>query len=57
MALAGIDTIKEVVKLIEEVKNDEVRQILILYLSTICAKEGIVSTGKAPFKPDVYSKV
>jgi hypothetical protein len=53
----AIETIKECVKLIDEVKNEEVKKILINYLATICTKEGIVTpkeSNKPPFKPVSY---
>lgn len=52
-----IEAIKECVKLIDEAKNEEVKKILINYLATVCAKEGMITTKestKPPFKPVSY---
>ena len=53
----SIETIKECVKLIDEVKNEEVKKILINYLETICSKKEMVTTkesSKVFFKPVSY---
>jgi hypothetical protein len=53
----SIETIKECVKLIDEVKNEEVKKILINYLETICSKQEMVTTkesSKVFFKPVSY---
>jgi hypothetical protein len=48
----NIAEIKELVELIESVKNDEVRSILIKHLAAITAKEAMIEING--FKPVEY---
>lgn len=48
----NIADIKEIVELIETVKNDEVRRILIKHLASITAKEALIERNG--FKPVEY---